>query len=184
MNDDERMRQNVREMLRFIGDDPTREGLVDTPARVVRAWLEMFSGYREDPRVHLERQFETTSSQMVHVNGIDFSSTCEHHVLPFVGTVDIAYLPRARVVGLSKFARLVDGYARRLQIQERLTNEIADAIASSVDVLGVAVRVRAKHSCMSLRGARNAGAAMVTTALRGSFLLADVRGEWLSSLPD
>lgn len=174
----------VRRMIEAIGDDVTREGLADTPARVVRSWGELFSGYREDPRRHLSKTFDASSSSMVCVNGIEFVSTCEHHMLPFIGTVDVAYIPRARVVGLSKFARLVDGYARRLQIQERLTDQIADAIAECVDTLGVGVRVRARHSCMSLRGARNAGASMTTTALRGALRdEAAARAEWLTGLP-
>jgi len=184
MTDDEKMRGAVRSIIAFIGDDASREGVVETPDRVVRSWRELFSGYAEDPRRHLAKQFASTSTSMVQVNGIEFVSTCEHHMLPFIGTVDIAYIPQGRVVGLSKFARVVDGYARRLQIQERLTDEIAEAIASSVATSGVAVRVRARHSCMSLRGARNAGASMTTTALRGLFFDDErTRGEWIAGLP-
>lgn len=184
LGDDGAGRELVREMLRLIGDDPAREGLIDTPDRVVRSWRELFAGYHEDPKRHLAKTFATTSTQMVCVNGIDLVSTCEHHMLPFQGTCDIAYLPRTRVVGLSKFARLVDGYGRRLQIQERLTDQIADAIAECVDTLGVAVRIRARHSCMCLRGARNQGASMTTTALRGVFGEdPTVRSEWISTLP-
>jgi GTP cyclohydrolase I len=173
----------VRAMIKAIGDDPDREGVIDTPDRVVRSWRELFSGYDEDPKLHLAKTFEASSSSMVCINGIDLVSTCEHHMLPFLGTCDIAYLPRGRVVGLSKFARLVDGFARRLQIQERLTDQVADAIAE-IDTLGVAVRIRARHSCMSLRGARNSGASMTTVALRGVFKDdAAARAEWLSGLP-
>lgn len=174
----------VRGIIEALGDDPDREGLRDTPDRVVRSWSELFSGYGDDPVRHLRKTFAMTSTQMVSVNGIDLVSTCEHHMLPFAGTCDIAYLPRGRVVGLSKFARLVDGYGRRLQIQERLTDQIADAIHLHVDTLGVAVRIRARHSCMCLRGARNQGASMTTTALRGVFLDDPaVRGEWIATLP-
>lgn len=178
----------IRAIIAAIGDDPDREGVQDTPERVVRSWAELFAGYHEDPRLHLRKRFsvgETTSPpQMVFINGIDVVSTCEHHMLPFIGTCDIAYLPAEHVVGLSKFARLVDGYARRLQIQERLTNQIADAIVDEVVALGVAVRIRSKHSCMSMRGARHACASMATSAVRGVFLTDPiVRQEWLQSLP-
>jgi GTP cyclohydrolase I len=173
----------IRQIIKAIGDNPDREGLIDTPSRVVKSWNELFSGYREDPTIHLEKTFDSTSSQMISINGISLVSTCEHHMLPFTGTCDIAYIPKNRVVGLSKFARLVDGFSRRLQIQERLTNEIADAIESKVECLGVAVRIQAKHSCMSLRGAKNHSASMTTTALRGIFLTGgDARQEWLASL--
>ncbi len=182
-NDDE-ARALVRSLLGHIGEDPYREGLVETPDRVVRSWKELFAGYEEDPCRHLAKTFATTSTQMVHINGIDFVSTCEHHMLPFIGTMDIAYLPVGRCVGLSKFARLVDGFARRLQIQEQLTDQVADAIATHVETKGVAVRCRARHSCMTLRGPRNGGASMATTSLRGDFLNDEsVKREWLTSLP-
>lgn len=174
----------VQLMLSHIGEDPERDGLLDTPRRVVKSWAELFAGYQEDPTAHLERQFECHASQMVSVNGIEFFSTCEHHLLPFHGTVDVAYIPSKKVVGLSKVARMVNGYARRAQIQERLTEEIADAMAGIEGTLGVAVRVRAAHMCMVARGVRNGGAAMTTTALRG--LLKDdrdARAEWLRGLP-
>lgn len=179
---DENMREAIRGIISHIGDDPTRDGVVGTPDRVVRSWKELFGGYVEDPAIHLAKQFDTTSSQMVHINGIGFFSMCEHHMLPFYGTVDIAYLPTKKVVGLSKFARLVDGYARRLQIQERLTGEIADAIWANVDTLGVAVRVRAQHLCMLARGVKSPGTSMTTTALHGRFTESIVRTEWFQSL--
>jgi GTP cyclohydrolase I len=185
----------VRAMLLSIGEDPTRDGLLDTPSRVVRSWKELFGGYTGDAGEHLSKQFESTSSEMVHVNGIEFFSTCEHHMLPFHGTIDIAYLPTKHVFGLSKLARAVDVFARRLQIQERLVNEIADAIVAAMpSSLGCAVRARAVHMCMIARGARSSGT-MTSTALRGKFLAgsrmqmageptcADVRAEWLASLP-
>lgn len=174
----------VRRMLELVGEDPARPGLVDTPARVVRSWEEMFGGLREDPARHLARTFPTTSDQMVLVNGIGFHSTCEHHLLPFHGTCDVAYVPTGCVVGLSKFARLVHGLARRPQIQEQLTNQVADAIAGAVHTRGVAVRVRAQHLCMVARGARSGGATMTTAALRGSLLTDPVaRSEWIAQLP-
>lgn len=161
-----------------------RPGLIETPARVVKSWAELYGGLLEDPSVHLEKTFPTTSDQMVQINGIEFFSTCEHHLLPFHGTADIAYIPTTRVVGLSKFARLVDGFARRPQIQEQLTNQVADAIESKVATLGVAVRIRASHMCMVARGAKNGGARMTTTAIRGAFKAdASARSEWLQGLP-
>lgn len=173
----------VRAMLEYFGEDVDREGLRDTPERVVRSWAELFGGLKEDPSRHLERTFPTTSDQMVCINGIEFFSTCEHHLLPFYGTADIAYIPTSRVVGLSKFARLVDGFARRPQIQEQMTAQIADTIEARVQTLGVAVRVRAVHLCMVARGARNGGARMTTTALRGVLRTPEARHEWLASLP-
>lgn len=174
----------VRRMLELVGEDPDREGLRDTPARVVRSWAELFGGLGEDPARHLARTFPTASDQMVMVNGIEFHSTCEHHLLPFFGTCDVAYIPRSRVVGLSKFARLVDGFARRPQIQEQLTAQVADAIEGAVDTIGVAVRIRARHLCMVARGARNGGTTMTTTALRGCLMDdAKARQEWLAGLP-
>ena len=157
-------------ILEVIGEDPSREGLLDTPDRVVRSWKEIYGGYNEDPKAHLSKTFDSASSQMVSVNGIEFFSTCEHHMLPFHGTADVTYIPKSKVVGLSKVARMVSGYARRLQIQERLTDQIADAMLSIDGVESVAVRVRAKHFCMVARGVRNGGAQMTTTALRGCLL--------------
>lgn len=180
---DDVLHRNVRAMIEHIGDDPDREGVLDTPARVVRSWKELFGGYGVDPAKHLARTFPSTSDEMVQINGIDFFSACEHHMLPFFGTVDIAYVPRKRVVGLSKFARLVDGYARRLQIQEQLTAQIADAICAHVDNEGVAVRIRATHLCMVARGAKNPGARMTTTVLRGVLREPAARSEWLAGLP-
>ena len=174
----------VKDLLAHIGDNPERDGLLDTPRRVVKSWGELYRGYHEDPKTHLERQFECDTSQMVHVNGIEFFSTCEHHMLPFHGTCDVAYIPTKKVVGLSKIARMVDGYARRLQIQERLTEQIAEAMLSIEGTIGVAVRCRAQHLCMVARGARNRTAIMTTTALRGLIKEEEVvRSEWMRSLP-
>lgn len=174
----------VRKMLEEIGEDVTREGLQETPERVAKSWKELYAGYAEDPKVHLKKTFDATASQMVSVNDISFFSTCEHHMLPFHGTVDVSYIPSKRVVGLSKIARMVEGYARRLQIQERLAEQIADAMFSIDGCLGVAVRVRGQHLCMVARGVRNASASMTTTALRGSISTNEVaRREWLAGLP-
>jgi len=154
-------------LLTFIGEDPNRPGLKDTPGRVLRSFKELTAGYDDDAALHLERTFPDHADEMVAVAGIDFTSLCEHHLLTFTGTVDLAYIPRADVVGLSKLARVVDVYARRLQVQERMTEQIADAITDALDPLGVGVVVRARHSCMGCRGVRKPGAVMVTSALRG-----------------
>lgn len=173
----------VRQLLLAIGEDPEREGLKGTPDRVVRSWAELYGGYAEDPKEILSTQFLAPKSRMVLINGIDFRSTCEHHMMPFGGQVDIAYWPKDHVVGLSKFARLVNCFARRLQIQENMTDQIADAICTYVDSSGVAVRVQAIHTCMSARGAMSRGK-MVTFALRG--IVEDneaLLAQWQASLP-
>lgn len=176
----------VREMLFSIGENPERNGLIDTPARVVKSWSELYAGYKTDPRNHLEKTFDVSHDQLICVNDIEFFSTCEHHMLPFFGTADVAYLPtdNGKVVGLSKIARLVDGYARRLQVQERLTDEIANAINEVLQPRAVAVRVRAKHFCMVARGIKSNAAKMSTTALRGEMLSNNqLKSEWIAGLP-
>lgn len=179
------MEDAVAEIIRFIGDDPGRPGVQETPRRVVKAWHELFAGYDEDPRAHLAKRFAIDSTQMVSLNGIEFFSTCEHHMLPFYGHADVAYIPQREVCGLSKLARVVNGYARRLQVQEQLTDQVATAIEEELKPLGVAVRLRGRHMCMAARGARASSASvMVTTALRGRFLSDQaVKQEWLASLP-
>jgi GTP cyclohydrolase I len=165
-----RVEAAVREMLLGLGEDPDREGLRDTPARVARAYREILSGMREDPGVHLARQFsqEQTGDDLVILRDIDFVSVCEHHFLPFTGKAHVAYLPdHGMVTGLSKLARTVDVFARRPQLQEQLTGQIADALVQHLDPRGVAVVVQAEHSCLKLRGARKAHTEMVTTAFRG-----------------
>jgi GTP cyclohydrolase I len=159
----------VRDLLAAIGEDVNRDGLADTPARVVRALREMTSGHAADVGALLDRHFESDGyTGMVAVTGVDFVSLCEHHVLPFTGTATVGYVPNGdRVVGLSKLARLVDVFARRLQVQERMTEQIADAMQEHLDPQGVGVIVRATHSCLSCRGARKANAVMVTSSLRG-----------------
>ena len=168
--DPARVEAAVREMLLGLGEDPDREGLLDTPARVARAYLEILAGMREDPGAHLQRQFsqEQSGDDAVILRDIDFVSLCEHHLLPFTGRAHVAYLPsHGKVTGLSKLARTVDVFARRPQLQEQLTAQIADALVEHLDPRGVAVVVEAEHSCLKLRGARKTGAEMVTTALRG-----------------
>lgn len=159
----------VRVLLAHVGEDVERAGLLDTPDRVARALREMTSGYRDDPAAILARTFDDRCDEMVVVSGVDFTSLCEHHLLPFVGVAHVAYLPGERVVGLSKLARLVDCYARRLQVQERMTVQIAEAIAEHLSPRGVGVVVEAHHSCMGCRGVRKPNARMVTSAMHGVF---------------
>ena len=161
----------VRVLLRWAGDDPNREGLVDTPKRVVRAYEDLFGGYREDPQAFLARRFEDVSGyeDMVVVRDIAFASHCEHHIIPFTGRVDIGYYPSDGVLGLSKLARVVDTYARRLQTQEALTSQIAKAIETGLKPRGVAVMVEAEHMCMAMRGVRKQGASTLTTTFTGVF---------------
>jgi GTP cyclohydrolase I len=157
----------VTTILRFIGEDPSRDGLADTPERVLRAWREMTSGYGDDPAAILARTFDETSDEMVVLRNISFHSTCEHHLLPFYGEVSVGYLP-GKVVGISKLARLVDCFARRLQIQERLTRQIAESIEEHLDARGVGVIVRAHHLCMGCRGVRQQNTEMVTSSMLGT----------------
>jgi GTP cyclohydrolase I len=161
----------VRTLIRWAGDDPGREGLHDTPERVARAYQEYFRGYREDPREHLARTFREVGGydEIVLLRDIPFQSHCEHHMAPIIGKVHIAYLPTDRVVGLSKLARVALGYARRLQVQERLTAEIADAVQEVLNPRGVAVVVEASHACMSARGVMTTGATMTTSRMMGVF---------------
>ena len=162
----------IRTLIRWAGDNPEREGLVDTPKRVARAWLEYCQGYEEDPARHLSRTFEEVGgyNEVVLLKDIPFQSHCEHHMAPIIGTASIAYLPRNRVVGISKLARVLHGYARRLQVQERLTAEVAQAIQDTLDPLGVAVVINAQHGCMTGRGVRTPGVGMVTSRMMGCFL--------------
>lgn len=169
--DKPRIEAAVREFLAAIGEDPDREGLLGTPDRVARACEEIFGGMQEDPSTHLLRQFsEPGNENMVIVKDIPFSSMCEHHLLPFTGKAHICYLPRdGRITGLSKLARCVVGYAHRPQVQERLTQQVADAIVDRLDPLGVLVVLEATHTCMTMRGIRSAGSLTVTSAVRGWF---------------
>lgn len=159
----------VRTLIRWAGDDPGREGLLDTPARVARSYRELFAGYEVEPREYLERTFEEVGgySQLVVLKDIRFVSFCEHHMLPVVGVAHVGYLPTDRVVGISKLARVVRGYARRLQIQEKMTAEIAEAIGEVLKPQGVGVVIEAEHSCMTMRGVDAPGASLTTSALLG-----------------
>lgn len=159
----------VRTLIRWAGDNPDREGLLETPARVARSYRELFAGYESDPRAYLEKTFEEVGgySQLVVLKDIRFVSFCEHHMLPVVGKAHVAYLPTDRVVGISKLARVVRGYARRLQIQEKMTSEIATAIDEVLRPQGVGVVIEAEHSCMTMRGVDAPGASLTTSHLIG-----------------
>jgi len=161
----------VRTLIAYAGDDPAREGLIETPARVAKAFREFYAGYEEDPAAILDRVFDEAGGydDLVLLRDIPFHSHCEHHMVPFIGKAHIAYYPKDGVVGLSKLARLVDAYARRLQMQERLTQQIANAIQEGLEARGVAVMLEAEHHCVSMRGARKAGVSTVTTAFTGLF---------------
>ncbi len=162
----------LRTLLRWVGEDPAREGLLDTPARVARAWREYCQGNEEDPALHLSRTFEEVGGydEVVLLKDIPFQSHCEHHMAPITGKASIAYLPKNRVVGISKLARVLHGYARRLQIQERLTAEVAECIWHHLQPQGVAVVIEAQHGCMTGRGVRTPGVGMVTSRMLGCFL--------------
>jgi len=161
----------VRTLIRWAGDDPSREGLLDTPQRVARAWKEYCQGYGENPAHHLSRVFEEVGGydDIVLLNGIPFQSHCEHHMAPITGKASIAYLPKDRVVGISKLARVLHGFARRLQVQERLTAQVADCIWEQLKPQGVAVVIDATHACMTARGVRTPGVGMVTSRMMGVF---------------
>ena len=161
----------VRTLIRWAGDDPDREGLLDTPARVARAWLEYAQGYSEDPAVHLSRTFEEVGGydEIVLLKDIPFQSHCEHHMAPIIGKASIAYLPRDKVVGISKLARVLHGFARRLQVQERLTAQVADCIWAHLQPKGVAVVIEASHACMTARGVNTPGVMMTTSRMMGTF---------------
>lgn len=162
----------IRTLIRWSGDDPEREGLLDTPKRVGRAWREYCQGYDANPGLHLARTFEEVGGydELVLLKDIPFQSHCEHHMAPIIGTASIAYLPKDRVVGISKLARVLHGYAQRLQVQERLTAEVANAIWDNLQPQGVAVVIEAQHGCMTGRGVRTHGVGMVTSKLLGCFL--------------
>ena len=161
----------ISTLIRWAGDDPAREGLVDTPRRVARAWKEYCAGYADDPAVHLSRVFEEVGGydEIVLLRDIPFQSHCEHHMAPIIGKAHIAYLPKDHVVGISKLARVLHGFARRLQVQERLTAEVADCIWENLKPQGVAVVIEASHACMTARGVRTPGVAMVTSRMMGVF---------------
>src|SRR4051812_30550516 len=164
-----RIEKAVREILIAVGEDPDREGLERTPNRVARAYGELLAGLHEDPKRHLKTVFHERYDEVVLLRDIEFHSLCEHHLLPFTGRAHVAYLPDGKVVGLSKLARLVEGYARRPQVQERLTTQIADALMEELNPIGAACVIEATHTCMTIRGAQKPGSVMVTSALRGIF---------------
>ncbi|HSU67471.1 MAG TPA: GTP cyclohydrolase I FolE [Tepidisphaeraceae bacterium] len=164
-----RIEKAVREILIAIGDNPEREGLLKTPNRVARSYAELMAGLQIDPRQHLRTVFHERYQEIVLLRDIEFNSLCEHHLLPFTGKAHVAYLPDGKVVGLSKLARLVEGYARRPQVQERLTTQIADALMEELNPIGAACVIEAVHTCMTIRGVKKHGSTMVTSELRGIF---------------
>jgi GTP cyclohydrolase I len=167
--DQPRIERAVREILAAVGEDPDREGLRETPARVARMYAELFSGLHEDPRVHLRKFFSERYDEVVLVRDISFNSMCEHHMLPFMGVAHIGYVPSGRVLGLSKLARLVEVVARRPQVQERMTETIANLLEEELKAKGVAVVIEATHTCMTIRGIRKPGSLCVTSAMKGLF---------------
>ena len=171
VRDSQDVREAVRTLIRWTGEDPDREGLVDTPRRVARAWREYARGYAEDPAVHLSRTFEEVGGydEIVLLKDIPFQSHCEHHLAPIIGKASIAYLPRDKVVGISKLARVLHGFARRLQVQERLTAQVADTIWEHLQPKGVAVVIEATHACMTARGVNTPGVVMSTSRMMGTF---------------
>ena len=175
--DQARIARAVREILAAVGEDPDRDGLLDTPKRVAKAYAEMFSGLRQDASDHLARTFEQASGELITVTNINFFSVCEHHLLPFHGQAHVAYVPNhGRVVGLSKLARTVEVFARRPQLQERLTDQIADALVEHLDASGVVVMVEGEHMCMKMRGVKSHDARMTTFARRGVYRTDEIRG--------
>jgi GTP cyclohydrolase I len=170
--DREEAEEAVRTLLRWAGDDPLREGLIDTPSRVVRAYTEWFSGYNQDPEKILERTFEEVAgySEIVTLKDIRFESYCEHHLAPIIGFVHVAYIPSERVVGISKIARLVDAFSKRLQVQEKMTSQIANSLQSVLKPLGTAVLVEGEHHCMCTRGVHKTGSTMISSAFTGNFV--------------
>jgi len=178
--DQPRIARAVREILCAIGEDPEREGLLETPQRVARMYAEMFQGLGQNPALHLRKFFTEQYDSMVIVRDVDFHSMCEHHLLPFIGKVHIGYIPQGKVVGLSKLARVVETVARRPQLQERMTETIAELLMSELNALGVGVVIEATHSCMTLRGVRKPGSYCVTSAMKGTFRSnAKTRAEFL-----
>jgi GTP cyclohydrolase I len=161
----------VRTLLRWAGEDPAREGLLDTPGRVARAYRDWFSGYREDPRDYLARTFKEVAGydELIVLRDIEFESHCEHHMAPIIGKVHVGYLPDGKVVGISKLARVVDAYARRFQVQEKMTAQIADCVADVLQPRGVGVVIEGAHECMTTRGVHKRGVSMITSKMLGSF---------------
>ena len=167
--DKNRIEKAVKEILLALGEDVSREGLRNTPVRVAKMYSELLAGMKHDPKEHLKSVFSEEYDEIVLLRDIPFYSICEHHLMPFIGTAHVAYLPRGKVLGVSKLARIVDCFARRLQVQERLTVQIADFLMDNLKPLGVAVILEASHSCMTIRGAKKPASVMVTSVLRGQF---------------
>lgn len=175
--------KSIRELVELCGDDPNRDGLEETPYRVLKAFLEYTEGYREDPKLHLSKTFEISHQELIFVKNIEFYSLCEHHFAPFFGTAHVAYIPQSKITGLSKIARLVEGYSKRFQVQERLTAQIAEAIDEILKPQGTMVVIEAKHLCMCGRGIKKSNASTVTSSARGIFAReSDARAEFLSLL--
>src|SRR6187399_728444 len=164
-----RIERAVREILFAVGEDPDREGLLETPARVARMYAELFSGLKQDPRQHTQKFFSAEYDEIVLVRDISFCSMCEHHLLPFIGHAHVAYIPEGKVIGLSKIARVVEVISRRPQVQERMTEDIANLLVEELGAKGVAVVIEAAHSCMTIRGVKKPGSSMVTSAMKGVF---------------
>lgn len=177
----QRIMDGLKELIDFCGDDPTRDGLEETPYRVLKAFLEYTEGYREEPRDHLKKTFDVTHQELVLVKDIEFYSMCEHHFAPFFGVAHVGYIPDKKITGLSKIARMVDGYAKRFQVQERLTTQIAEAMEEVLEPKGTMVVIEAKHMCMCGRGVKKSSAETVTSSVRGAFAdRQDSRAEFLS----
>ncbi|HJV45329.1 MAG TPA: GTP cyclohydrolase I FolE [Bacillota bacterium] len=175
--------QALRDLIQICGDDPNRDGLEETPYRVIKAFLEYTEGNRENPEDHLEKTFDVDHQELVLIKHIEFHSLCEHHFAPFFGVAHVGYIPNEKITGLSKIARMVEGYAKRFQVQERLTNQIAQAIENVLQPKGTMVVVEAKHMCMCGRGIKKSGAVTTTSSVRGLFAKkSDARAEFLSLL--
>ena len=181
MDDKILFENSVKNMLTIIGEDPNREGLIKTPERVYKAFKFMTKGYEQDPKVVLnEALFESSNDEMVLIKDIEFYSMCEHHLLPIIGRAHVAYIPNGKVVGLSKIPRMVEVFARRLQIQEQMTEQIADAIREVIEPKGVGVVIQARHMCMEMRGVEKVNSTTTTSALRGMFLEEKTRAEFFN----
>jgi len=181
MNSKIKFENSIKNMLTIIGEDPNREGLVKTPERVYKAFKFMTKGYEQDPAVVLnEALFESSNDEMVMIKDIEFYSMCEHHLLPIIGRAHVAYIPDGKVVGLSKIPRMVEVFARRLQIQEQMTEQIADAIKDVIEPKGVGVVIQARHMCMEMRGVEKVNSTTTTSALRGMFLQEKTRAEFFN----
>ncbi|MGG3467653.1 GTP cyclohydrolase I FolE [Neobacillus pocheonensis] len=183
LKDVHRITNGIRQLIKLCGDDPDRDGLQETPFRVPKAFLEYTEGYQEDPRLHLEKTFDIHHKGLIIIKDIEFYSMCEHHFAPFYGVAHVGYIPNEKITGLSKIARMVDGYAKRFQVQERLTTQIAAAMDEILEPEGTMVVIEVKHMCMCSRGAKKSDASTTTTSIRGVFEnQSDLRAEFLSLL--